>query len=564
MIRFMTRLFLTSLISTTLRVGCSALCLLSPVALAGDEPASEQPEAAAFISGDSGILPAGNGPSTEQLKQAEADGSHWLYHTRDYAGTRYSPLARINRDNVSELRPVCINQLGGESDFQTGPLVFGGVMYISSGADTLALDAATCRQLWHHTWQHRDLNLSSTNRGVAIQGGYVVRGTSDGYLLALDAYNGALLWARQIADPSQGEHFTMAPMIFDDLILIGPAGGNNGLSGWIGGFSLLDGSEQWRFHTVPGALEDTESPLGVRIGGGAVWTPLSLDVDSETLFVAVTNPAPNVAATLRPGDNLYTNAIVALDVRSGELQWYRQLIAVDDHSWDLTQVSPLLQGTVNGEERALVATVGKDGLLRVLDRQTQEILYSTAVTTRLNADARVTMGGTYTCPGVLGGVLWNGPAYSPEQGILVTPAVNLCSTFYRASEVRYTEGRDYFDGTAVSDPSSLGGWLTAVDVSTGEVRWRHRTPLPMVAAVTTTAGGLVLTGEMSGDFLILGSDDGEVLYRFNTGGAMGGGVITYEVAGRQYIAVASGHPSEYQVNGDMGSPTIVVFSLPDQ
>lgn len=507
--------------------------------------------------------PLGAGPSVEALSRAAEEGSNWLYHTRDYAGTRYSPLTQIDRSNVAGLRPVCINQLGNESDFQTGPLVFDGVMYLTSGAETLALNAANCRLMWRHIWEYQDQSLSTVNRGVAIQDGYVVRGTSDGYLIALDSLNGELLWSRQVAQPEKGEYFTMAPMIYDDAILIGPAGGDNGVSGWVAAFSLVDGETLWRFATVPTISGVASNPLGIRIGGGSLWTPLSLDIENEALYIAVTNPAPNFSPVLNPDNNLYTNSIVSLNVKNGQLNWYKQLIPADDHGWDLTQVSPLFSTQIAGVERSLIATTGKDGLLRVLDRNSHEELYQSDVTVQLNVDAAVTLNGTYTCPGVLGGVLWNGPALAPEAELLITPSINLCSTFYRSQEVRYTQGRNYYDGTATPDFATLSGWLTAVDIKTGSLAWQYETALPMIAAVTTTAGGLVLSGEMDGDLLVLDSANGTVLYRFNTGGAIGAGVVTYEVAGRQYIAVASGHPSEYQVNGEMGAPTLLVFALDD-
>ena len=525
-------------------------------------------EVATYIRGDQGSVPRGAGPDLNALKNAPEDGSNWLYHTGDYAGTRYSPLSQIDKDNARNLQVVCLHQLGGEEYFQTGPLVYEGVMYLTAGPKTIAIDASNCRTLWSHTWQYRDRFWASTNRGVAIKDGYVVRGTTDGYLLSLDALDGSLLWARQVANSLEAEHFTMAPMIYEDLVLIGPAGGAYGISGWIGAFRLDDGAPVWKFHTVPGAMNNEDeswgNPLGIKIGGGAIWTPLSLDVDTETLYVAVTNPAPDFPAALRPGDNLYTNSVLALNIKSGELKWYRQLIPADDHGWDLTQVSPLYSAEINNIEYELLATVGKDGLLRVLDRNSQSILFEEAVTTRLNVEAPVTVDGTYTCPGVLGGVLWNGAALEKNEHLLITPSVNLCSTFYRARETRYIEGRDYFGGTVISDPETLAGFITAVDNRTGELVWQYQSSLPVVAAVTTTAGGLVLGGELSGDFLILDSSNGQPLYRFNTGGAIGGGVVSYAVGDQQYIAVASGRPSPSQVNGEVGAPTVIIFSLPQE
>ena len=261
--------------------------------------------ATTFIVGERGV-PIGTGPNVTELVAASEDGADWLYHTRDFSGTRYSPLSEITVDNVADLRPACLFQLTEPRNFQNGPIVWNGTMYVTGVRTTVAIDAATCRVLWQHTWEPLDREVWLNNRGVGIQDGYVIRGTSDGYLVALDAADGEQLWARQVADPWLGETFTMAPMIYDDLILIGPAGSENAISGWVGAFRLRDGEEVWRFQTVPGATragsESWGNPLSIPIGGGAVWTPFSLDVEREELYVAVTNPAPDLPgrATTRP------------------------------------------------------------------------------------------------------------------------------------------------------------------------------------------------------------------------------------------------------------------------
>ena len=511
--------------------------------------------------------PMGTGPGVAELVAAAGDGADWLFHTRDFSGTRYSPLSDINVDNVGGLRPACLFQLSEARNFQTGPIVSDGTMYFTGVRTTVAIDAATCRLRWRHLWEPRDREVWNNNRGVGIQDGYVVRGTSDGYLVALDAADGELLWARQVADPWVGETFTMAPMIYDDLILIGPAGSENGISGWVGAFRLRDGEQVWKFQTVPGATragsESWGNPRSIPLGGGAVWTPFTLDVALGELYVAIGNPAPDFPAELRPGLNLYTNSIVALDVRTGELRWYEQLVPNDEHDWDLTQVSPLFRRSVGGVERNLVATVGKDGILRVLDRDTRERIFVTAVTSQENVEAPVTTEGTRACPGYLGGVEWNGPAYHPGTGTLVTPAVDWCYIFtkFQSDEVRYVSGQLYLGGTAVPDGDPTG-WITSVDASSGAVRWRYHSDRPVLGAVTTTAGGLVFAGEITGDFLALSAETGDVLYRFNTGGPIGAGIVSYSVEGRQYAAVGSGRPSAFWWGDHAGSGTIVVFSLP--
>jgi alcohol dehydrogenase (cytochrome c) len=531
-------------------------------------PPPPPPPPPAFIAGAAGAAPATTGPDQAALSAAERS-TDWLFHTHDYQGTRFSPLDQINASNASRLGVACIFQVGERDNFQTGPVVHNGTMYVTTMSSTIALDATTCRVKWRHSWRPRDDMGWQRNRGVAIKDGRVVRGTPDGYLLALNAQTGAMLWARQVAKPAEGETFTMAPLVFEDLILIGPAGSENNVQGWVGAFRLTDGSPVWRFNTVPRPGEpgsETWEPLkDIPFGGGAVWTSFALDVESGELHVAVTNPSPDLPAHLRRGDNLYTNSMVVLDVRTGKLRWHRQLVPNDSHDWDLTHVTPLYTAPINGAPRRLVSTAGKDGIVRVLDRSTHAVVFQTPVTTLENADRPVTTTPIRVCPGVLGGLEWNGPAYNPGTNLLYTPAVDWCTTFMAFNEARHIPGKLYMGGTFNLDPPDKAqGWLTAVDGSTGAVRWRHRSTRPMVAAVTTTAGGLVLTGELTGDFLVLDAATGSVLYRFNTGGPIGGGVVTYGTGGRQYVAVSTGSPSDFWVSRDTGSPTIVVFALPSE
>ena len=530
----------------------------------GADPSAVEPPA--FITGENGLRPTDESYLPARLlKEASGNPRDWLYHTHDYTGRRYVDLDQIDSTNASELRVACVYQVGELSSFQTGPVVYDGTLYLTSVRTTVALDASTCRPRWRHTWEPKLSEVWRNNRGVAVANGRVVRGTSDGYLLALDASDGTLLWARRAADAAIGETFTMAPLIYEDLILIGPAGSENAISGWVGAFRLQDGEPVWRFKTVPGAREPGDeswgNPKDIILGGGAVWTPFSLDPVREELYVAVTNPAPDLPAGLRPGDNLYTNSIVALDVRTGGLRWYEQLVPADFHDWDLTQVSPLYRAAIEGSERSLVATAGKDGLLRVLDRETHEQWFEAELTTRENVEAPLTPQGVRACPGSLGGVEWNGPAYNERTNMLYVPAVDWCTTFHVAEEVRFIPGKVYMGGYTRREGTGKGR-LTAVDGSDGSIRWRYDSPRPMVSAVTTTAGGLVLTGELTGDFLVLDAASGKELYRFNTGGPIAGGVVSYEVKGKQYVAVMSGGPSPFWSGPHPGSPTAFVFTIP--
>ncbi len=444
------------------------------------------------------------------------------------------------------------------------PIVYHGVMYVTTPLITAAIDAATCRRRWSYTWALKDQARIQMNRGAVIKDGRILRGTPDGYLLALDAADGHLLWARQVTHPAQGELLTMPPLVFEDLAIIAPAGSELNIQGWIGAFRIDDGTPVWRFNTIPRPGEpgsETWVNPSVPVGGGAIWTPLSLDVATGELYVPVTNPAPDLPAELRPGANLYTNALVALDVRTGRLRWYDQLVPNDAHDWDLTQVAPLFRATVQGRERNLITAAAKDGLVTVLDRDTHERLFQTPVTTRENVDTPLGREWTRVCPGLLGGVEWNGPAWLPATRTLYVPSVDWCVSFKLADTVRFVPGEGYMGGEYMFDPAESGhGWLTAIDVATGAVRWRYRSPRPMVAAVTATAGGVLFAGEMTGDFLAFDAADGRELYRFNTGAGLLGGVVTYAVGGRQYAAAVSGGGS-YNF-GREGSPTVFVFAVP--
>ena len=537
-----------------------ALRLPRPAGAAADKKAPA-PE---YIAGSGGTTPRATGPTHQELLAATGKGRDWLMHTHDYSGTRYSPLTQITSTNASQLRPVCVYQVGESGNFQTGPVVDRGTMYVTSIYATIALDAATCRPKWRHVWTPRATEVFANNRGVAVKDGRVIRASADGYLMTLDAADGRLLWARRIADATKGETFTMAPLVFDNLIVIGPAVSEFAIKGWVGAFKLDNGEPVWKFNIVPDpgepGAETWKQPEGFPVGGGGVWTAPTLDTERELIFVATGNPAPDFPAELRGGANLYTNSVLALNVRTGKLAWYQQLVPTDNHDWDLTHASPLYRVTVGGRERQMLGTVGKDGVLRVIDRDSQARVFETPVTTLENTTAPVTPAGTRACPGLVGGVEWNGPTFHPGLNIIATAAVDWCATFYTDTEVRHVPGQVFLGGRTVNDKESKG-WVTAVDAVTGKVRWRYRSERPMVAAVTTTAGGLLFAGELNGDFVAFDAATGNVRYRFNTGGPIGGGIVSYEVSNRQYIAVASGRPSRFWIQEHSGGPLVMVFAL---
>jgi alcohol dehydrogenase (cytochrome c) len=518
------------------------------------------------------IAPAGSPvakfPSQAELNSAATNSTDWLVSNHDYGGQRFVDLKQINTRNAANLRPTCMYQASDLKAFHTNPLVYRGVMYLTTSTSTMAIDAANCKQKWRHNWRPRSLEIWPPNRGVAIKDGRVVRGTTDGYLFALDMETGKELWVKKIVDSAKNEgSFNMAPVIFENLVLMGLGISEQGVPGWVSAFNLEDGELVWRFNTIPKPGEPgSETWSDARImatGGGGVWAPMSLDVEAGILYAPVANPAPDFYGDNREGANLYTNTMLALDVRTGKLKWYYQATPHDTHDYDTTQVSPLFETIIGGKKRKLVAVSGKDGMLHVLDRETKEHLYEVPVTTRLNVEVPLkSTEGVRVCPGVQGGVQWNGPAFNPRTNMLYINAVDWCGTFRKAKESRFVPGQIYMGGTHIADPlDKARGWLTAVDASTGKVAWKYESAKPMLAAVTTTSGDVVFTGELSGDFLTLDAKTGRAIYRFNTGGAMNGGVITYAINGKQYVAAASGSASGFwQV--PQGSSTIIIFSLP--
>jgi alcohol dehydrogenase (cytochrome c) len=510
--------------------------------------------------------PSAQGPTQAELLRAAQDKQNWLYASKDYNGTRFVELAQITPKNAGQLRAACIYRSNTAGSTQTNPLVYQGVMYLTIDKATVAIDAATCRERWTYNWEQKGSVISPANRGVALKDGRLLRGTADGYLIALDMAKGTLLWSQKIADAKTSQYLSMPPLIYEDLVIYGPAGADWGAKNWIGAFRLATGEQVWRFNLIPDAGEpgaDSWTNQASREhGGGSLWTPLSLDVKKGVLYVPVGNPAPDFYPDVRPGTNLYTNSAVALDVRTGKLLWYKQFGPNDANDRDLSQVSPLFSATVKGKSRNLLTVSGKDGLLRMLDRDSHDVLYELPITTRTNFDKVPVVGGVHGCPGLLGGMEWNGPAYSPPTRTLYVASVDWCGTFTKTDKPpEFTEHAHYYGGAVTPDPREQArGWLQAIDAATGTIRWKKQWPTPLVAGVTATSGGMLFTGDLNNDFLAIDASNGKTLYHFNTGGSIGGGVISYEIGGKQYVATTSGVVSGFF--GGSGTSAIIIFSLP--
>jgi alcohol dehydrogenase (cytochrome c) len=524
--------------------------------------------APAFGLGASQVVASTRGTATD------SGGGDWLYVDHDLAGTRHSTLKQVTTENVSKLVKACAYSFPDKEPSQTAPIVSSGVMYLTTAHYTVAIDGADCHVIWSSTWTPREHEPLNTHRGAALADGKIIRGTNDGFLLALDAKDGHQLWAKQIADPKEGYFISMPPLVHGDLVYIGPAGAETAARGWVGAFRIKDGEPVWRFNIVPadgepGADSWGPNPDARKHGGGNLWTPMSFDEKKNLLYVPGGNAAPDLYDDDRPGDNLYTNSLIALDATTGRLAWYRQFIPHDVHDYDVSHVAPVFKTTINGSTRNVIASTGKDGLLRLLDRDTKEIIYSVPFITRLNIEAPIKTP-VRVCPGTLGGEEWNGSSYYATQNMLIVPATDWCAEFSKDTtapdpQKEHTRGF-YFGGQTKFDPwSAARGRLTAFDASTGEEKWRYDAAKPMIAGVTTTAGDLIFTGEITGDFLALDARSGKVLLRQALGGPAGGGVVTYSARGKQNVAVVSGIVGVYnlvapEIGG--GNTTVTVFRLP--
>jgi alcohol dehydrogenase (cytochrome c) len=318
-------------------------------------------------------------------------------------------------------------------------------------------------------------------------------------------------------------------------------------------FDAATGKEVWRFNLIPTKGEpgfDTwKIPATAAHGGGGTWSSYTLDPATGELFVPVANPAPDYSPEVRPGDNLYTNSIVVLDAKTGALKWYYQFSPNDGYDYDLA-AAPVLYVDRNGKRR--VAVGSKDGYLYILDRDTHKLVAQTAVTTIKTPPTPPQPSGTYACPGTTGGVEWNGPAYSAMTRMVYVGAVDWCSYF--------TPDPGAYISSVKSDASRTG-WVYGVDGATGKVKWRYHAGSPVLSGVTPTAGGVVFSGESAGNLLVLDAANGKLLAQRSMGGSMGGGVITYEIAGKQYVATTAGNVSRSGLaQGAQSTPRLIILT----
>jgi alcohol dehydrogenase (cytochrome c) len=480
-----------------------------------------------------------------------ASSANWPAYNNDAGSQRYATSTQISQSSVSGLHVICSAPLGAQVRFETGPIVVNGVLYATTATKTYAFNAATCAALWTNTYTLSKPG-GAANRGAAYANGKLFRGFSDGHVIAIDATTGATLWNQTIIASGSYEYISAAPIAWKSSIFIGTANGDNGQMCHVVALAQASGAIAWMQQTVPNPPSKNWKGA-TRIAGGATWTSFTLDTSSGKLYVPVGNPGPDFDVRLRGGSNLYTNSILELDSATGAMTRGVQLVPNDYHDWD-QGAAPAIATLANSQK--VMLTVGKDGILRSLNFSTLDALWKTPVTTISNATAPITVKGTHFCPG--GAVFWNGPSYSKSSGLVYVNAVDWCKTVdLSATPQPYVPGQPWLgtsDGYGVHDATS-SGWLTAVDAESGAVRWRYHATTPLVAGVTSTAGGLVFSADLNGNVMAFNDTTGALLKTIDTGAAVGGGLISYEVSGTQYIAAAVGFVSP------MWSPTQVNSSI---
>jgi len=488
----------------------------------------------------------------------------WPSYNRTLTSERFAGLDTINRKNVGTLKVLCSYDTGEQTGFQTGLLQVGGALFATTEHDTFSIDPDSCKENWraHEVFKGGMLQV---NRGAAWLDGRIFRGTADGRVLAYDAKSGKRLWATTIAYAAKGESVPAAPIAWNGLVFIGNAGSDNkGVKGRMYALDATDGHIVWEFYMVPKGDGDfargPQAPAapselasswktadGFPITGGATWTSYSLDPADGRLYVPGGNPAPDFVNAHREGDNLFTSSIVVLDAKTGAYQTHFQLVKRDFHDWDAS-TAPTIFASRAG--RRMLAEAPKDGRLHLIDLGTGKVLSENPVTRMLNTNAPMTAEGTHFCPGTQGGAEWNSPAYDPTSNLVFTGEVDWCTTVKLAPAgdlEKAPPGLPWSGATErfgkQDDVKDWSGYFTASNADNGKRAWQFKAPFPLMGGITPTSGGVVFFGDMGGTFYAFDAAKGRKLWPTDLGGAIAGGVITYDTGAGQKVAVAAGMTS---------------------
>lgn len=504
----------------------------------------------------------------ENLKKAQDDPASWLSYGKNYAGWRFSPLAQIDTKNVAKLAPAWVMATGLPSASESSPLVLDGMMYLTGVSNhAWAVDLLTGRKVWSYSKSAPaglGLCCGPVNRGFAILGGRLFKVNIQATLVSLDVKTGKTLWEVPLEDYRKGYTATAAPLAVRDMVVTGIAGGEWGIRGFVDAYDAATGARRWRFYTIPTEGETAAATWGgesYKHGGGSTWVTGTYDPELNLIYWGVGNPGPDEDGDDRPGDNLYSDSLVALDADTGKLRWYFQFTPHDVHDWDAVADPVLLDLMVAGNPVKAVVQADRNGFYYVLDRATGKLLATKSYTkinwaSGIGPDGRPiltgnlepTAEGTLVCPGLGGGHNWEPTAYSPQTGLYYFGSTDGCQLFTKQKQ-QFIEGRQYQAGDAEHAPKELdGGSVIAVNPATGATQWRHEM-LRRSPGLLATGGGLVFTGDTDGYLIALDARTGKVLWHFQTGAEIRAPPISYSLRGKQYIAIAAG-------------PNVIAFQVP--
>jgi alcohol dehydrogenase (cytochrome c) len=495
---------------------------------------------------------------------APQPGANWLSYNGDYSGRRYSELAQITNKNVDQLRAQWVFHSRNSDHLEVTPLVVNGLMLVTSANDVFALDAQTGRVVWHYARPISEGLIDDASRhisrGVAVWHNRVYRETDNAHLLCLDARSGNLIWDVAYADWNQNYGATSAPLIVHDKVIVGTSGGDDGVRGFVAAYDADSGKLAWRFWTIPalGEFGSESWPGDLYLhGGGTTWMPGTYDPELNTLYWGTSNPAPDFEGSVRPGDDLYTDCLLALDPDTGKLKWYFQFTPHDLFDYDATETPVLLDATYKGQPHKLLVEANRNGFVYTLDRSTGEFLVAMRFVEKLNwasgidakgrplrTDVKPTPEGTKICPGYRGATNWFSPSYSGSTGLMYFMALEQCQTYFSASiPQRFEPGKEFYSTGVKQVPGeTFQKLLVAYDVGKGAIAWKYPQTGPghSSGGTMTTAGGIVFFGDDAQSFEAIDARDGKPLWHFNTGQDIGASPMTYAVGGKQYVAIAAG------------------------
>ena len=497
----------------------------------------------------------------QRLLQAEKEPGNWLTYSGAYSSHRYSSLDQINRENVDKLRVKWAFQMRSFEKVEASPLVVDGIMYVSQPpSDVFALDVRTGRPFWSY---QRDLPTpinaccGLVNRGVAILGDTIYLGTIDAHLVALDAKTGSLIWDVKVADHRAGYAITAAPLAIKDKIIVGIAGGEYGIRGFLDAYDAKTGERAWRFYTVPGPGQPGhESWEGDswKTGGAPTWLTGSFDPELNLIYWGTGNPSPDFNGEVRKGDNLYSDSVIAVDADSGTLQWHFQFTPHDVWDWDAVQIPVLVDAEFQGRARKLMLWPNRNAFYYVLDRQTGEFLLAKAFAKQtwakgidkhgrpiVKAEMFPSEKGTLVYPAVTGAMNWRSPSYSPVTRLLYVPALERANIFF-VGEAEYFSGNTYY-GSLYQPMADDLGWsaVRALVPQTGKVKWEYKLYQGIESGLLSTAGNLVFGGTDEGQFFALDALTGQELWRLSLGGRVIAAPITYLSEQKQLVTIAIGN-----------------------